>query len=272
MPPNANLNELKDLKLDVLIPFQNHSGQTYEGERLQQLADSIKREGLITPIIVRPTDDDKYEIICGHNRVKAVKLLGYETIKADVRDPLSDTDALGLYFNSNLNQQSFSDWNYSQKIKAVQFYEGLIKDNPQQGKRTDLRTKKTESPDDPTCVQNEHKSGDESKRPKSRDKMAKRMGIATGTYSKFRRIIKLEDDLLTELITLLDARRLSFESVYKISGLKVDEMKAIMVHMKNNTGVKIDVDALKSLATESKKAKKTLAQNKIIKIFVSSDA
>lgn len=77
--------ENREIRIELLVPFKAYSGQTYEGERLQQMMDSIRRSGLITPIIVRPVDSGKYEIICGHNRVKAMEALGYDVIKADIK-------------------------------------------------------------------------------------------------------------------------------------------------------------------------------------------
>ena len=79
--------------LDALIPFTDHPFQIYEGERLEKLADSIKKIGLNTPITVRPIEDNVYQILCGHNRVEAVKLLEWNTISAIVRDGLSDEQA-----------------------------------------------------------------------------------------------------------------------------------------------------------------------------------
>jgi len=132
---------IKDVDIEKLVPFKLHSSQTYGGERLGQLMGSIEKSGLINPIIVRPIADGesmKYEIICGHNRTNAVRELGRETISAVVREGLSDEEAIELYYDSNLNQQSFADWNYTQKIEAVKYYDKRIKDISQQGKRNDL--------------------------------------------------------------------------------------------------------------------------------------
>ncbi len=60
------INEIKEIPIEALQPFKMHSGQTYEGERLQQMMDSIKRLGLMYPMLVRLIENGKYEIICGH--------------------------------------------------------------------------------------------------------------------------------------------------------------------------------------------------------------
>ncbi len=118
---NESSNELRKLSLEKLVPFSLCKGQTDQGDRLEQLKTSIEKNGLLSAIIVRPLDNGTYEIICGHNRVKAMKELGYTSILADIRGGLSDEEALGIYYDSNLNQQTFSDWNYTQKFKAIRY-------------------------------------------------------------------------------------------------------------------------------------------------------
>jgi len=198
---------IDEIRVEALIPFSLRPSPTYMGERLEQLMSSIERVGLMYPIIVRPTEDGKYEIICGHNRVEAAKALGYDVIRADIRNGLSDDEALGLFYDSNLNQQSFSDWNYSQKIEAVRYSEKLIRENSQQGRRTDIEKKRLEDAGDGTCVQGRQKSDENSKPSKTRDKMARRLGISTATLSKYRRIIRPPDDLVDSIAQLLDEKK-----------------------------------------------------------------
>ena len=59
-------SEIKEIRLEDTVPFRFHSELMYEGERLQQLMDNIENVGLMSPVIVRPTNNGKYEIICGH--------------------------------------------------------------------------------------------------------------------------------------------------------------------------------------------------------------
>lgn len=250
------MSEIKEVRIGDLIPFQLHSSQTYHGERLEQLASSINNVGLMTPIIVRPVEGGKYEIICGHNRTNAMRELGRDTISADVRENLSDDEALGLFYDSNLNQQSFSDWNYSQKIKAIQYTESLIKKNSQQGKRSDLLEKKDTTTDEETSVQGGHKSEEKSRRNTTRDRMARRMGIATATLSKYRSIIKLPDDLIEDLARLLDEKEITFEVAYRMSGLKPHNVEWLVKHVGRSSSMKIDLAKLKELCALSKEINK----------------
>lgn len=82
----------KEILIESLQPFRVHSGRTYEGERLLQFMRSIEKNGLLNPIIVRTVGNNLYEIICGHNRTKAMKALGRSTIMAEIRE-LSDEEA-----------------------------------------------------------------------------------------------------------------------------------------------------------------------------------
>lgn len=252
------LHEVREIKLDDLIPFHLYTTQVYQGDRLEQLVNSIEKVGLINPIIVRTIDNGKYEIICGHNRTRAMKELGCEIILADVWEELSDDDAIKMFYDSNLNQQSFSDWNYTQKIKAIQYIETLIKENSQQGKRSDLEEHTGEVVDEGTSVQCRHKSESSSRRITTRDRMSRRLGIATATLSKYRKIIKLPEELVDVLARLLDEKRITFEAAYRISGLDPYEVKILVGYIEKYPDEKIDMNKLKSLRPKSKDEEGTL--------------
>ena len=249
---NEILQETKEIRLDDLIPFQLRSSQPYQGARLEQLMSSIERLGLQSPITVRPINDGKYEIICGHNRVIAVRELGRDVILAKVYEGLSDDEALGLFYDTNLNQQSFSDWNYSQRIKAIQYTEMLIKKESQQGKRSDLVEKKDAVTDGETSAQSRHKSKTSSRRSTTRDRMARNMGIATATLSKYRSIIKLPDDLIEVLARLLDEKKITFEAAYRMSGLTEFEVRTLVDYIQKSPDEKIDIARLKALCIRRK--------------------
>jgi Predicted transcriptional regulators len=248
---NKIKDETKELKIEALVSFSMCPFQTYEDARLEQLMDSIERLGLMTPIIVRPVDNGKYEIICGHNRTKAMKALGYIVIRANVRYGLTDEEALKLFYESNLNQQSFSDWSYSQKIEAVKYCDKIIKETSQQGKRTDLEKEHIANSGNETCVQGRQKlERNIAKRSTSRDKMARRLGISTATLSKFRRIIKLPDDLISSLAQLLDEKKITFEAAYRISNMREVDIKLLMEGITKYPDRKLDLKKLKELPTK----------------------
>ncbi len=240
-------SEIKEILIDSLQPFGKHSGRTYEGGRLRLLMCSIEENGLFNPIIVRPVDQDKYEIISGHNRVKAMKELGHSTILAKIENDLTEDKALEIFYESNFNQQSFSDWNYAQRIEAVRYCEKKIKEYSQQGKRTDLGINKNVPVEGETSVQSRQKLEENSKQVTTRDKMARSLGISTATLSKYRRIIKLPDELLDSLVRLLDEKRITFEAAYVISNMRDIDIRFLIKGINKYPDRKLDLNTLKSL-------------------------
>lgn len=253
--------EIREIEIKDLIPFRNYTSQTYHGERLGQLMDSIERLGQMYPIIVRPVDNKKYEIICGHNRVKAMEALGRNEIRADVRYELSDDEAEELYYDSNLNQQTFSDWSYSERIKAVKYYEKVIRKNSQQGKRTDLEREKLKEENE-TYVQSRQKLSNDSKRGTTRDRMAHSLGISPATFSKYRRIIKISDNLLESIACLLDQKKMNFEVAYRISGWKEIDIKYFVECIDEFPDRKIDMYKFKELCVRRKEKELLLPLSK----------
>lgn len=255
---NKESSGIMEIRLQDLVPFSIQSSQTYQGERLAQLMDSIERVGLMHPIIVRPADDEKYEIICGHNRVKAMKELGRDMIQAEVRTGLSDDEAMELFYESNLNQQSFSDWSYSQKIEAVKYSERLIRESSHQGRRTDLEQKKSEAAGEGTSVYPGQMLFTMGRRKNTRDRMACRLGISTATLSKYRSIIKLLDDLIESLGRLLDQKKISFEVAYLMSRLERDKFEWLVGMIDERPYQEVDKGRLKEYCERRKDPKYSL--------------
>ncbi|MDR1090304.1 MAG: ParB N-terminal domain-containing protein [Prevotella sp.] len=257
--------EVKLLEIDKLDGYKNHPFATYEGERLDKFAESIDTIGLQNPIIVRPVGDGRYEIINGHNRVKAMRLLKKQHIDAIIKN-LSDAEAERVVIESNVNQQSFSEWKYSQQIKVIKLYSKYIKDNSKQGERNDINKKETE-----TCVQNEHESMSNKKRLKSRDKIANSLGISATVFERYRRIAKLNDDVIDNLGLMLDEKRLGFMSAFRLSKLKPEELAIVLTVLNGKPEVKLKGTNVKSLCDESEKTESTLSENRIEELLLSAN-
>ena len=113
------------LPISKLKPFSKHPFKLYENEKMLGLADSIKEQGVIVPILVRPINDEKYdyEIIAGHNRVHASRLAGMDEIPCNVRD-MDDESATIAMIDTNLQQRetilpSEKAWAYRYKLEAI---------------------------------------------------------------------------------------------------------------------------------------------------------
>ena len=97
-------NQIKQIPLDMLVPFHNHQFSLYDGERRDDMVESIRKNGVMTPIVCRPNPDgtDTYEILIGHNRWNCSKIAGLETIPAIIKEQLTEEEAQYLYDTADL--------------------------------------------------------------------------------------------------------------------------------------------------------------------------
>ena len=113
---------IKNINIDLLIPFENHPFKKRDGIEKEELADSVKENGLLQPIIVRPFSAGTYEIISGHRRVEACKELGIQTVPAIVRE-MSKDEAVIAMVDSNLQREhllpSEKAFAYKMKLEAM---------------------------------------------------------------------------------------------------------------------------------------------------------
>lgn len=252
----------KAIRIDELVPFKKDQEHTYEGDWVQQLTDCINKAGLMAPVVIRPVDGGKYEVVCGHNRVKALEMLGCENIHADIRNGLTDDEATELYYNNRVNQQPFSALCFSQRFEVVKYYVELIKKNSHQGKRTDLEDKTDRKAGKDTAetygqlVDNVnvskntcgHPVSKTSKRNTIRDEMASRIGISKTAFNMYRQIIKLPDNLLHPIARLLDEKKITFKAAYVISKMTNSDIEFLAGEIDKYTKVKLNLDILKGLA------------------------
>ncbi|MDR0414078.1 MAG: ParB/RepB/Spo0J family partition protein [Prevotellaceae bacterium] len=104
LPPAAVKSELiKEIPLSAIVPNPQQPRSKFDEETLEELADSIKALGVIQPITVRATSDDKYQIISGERRYRASRMLGLEDIPAYVREA-NDSDSLLMALIENIQR------------------------------------------------------------------------------------------------------------------------------------------------------------------------
>lgn len=110
----------RNLEVSSLKPYSKHFFKIYSDEKMEELIESIKDNGLMQPIITR--QNGKYnEILSGHNRVEAYKKIGYETIPAIFYVDMNDDEAEKFVIETNLNQRGWSDLSYYEKIEIVRY-------------------------------------------------------------------------------------------------------------------------------------------------------
>ena len=127
--------QVKQIPCNMLIPYHNHKFELYTGERLEDMVQSIKDNGVLIPIIVQPTDNGMYEILIGHNRWNASKLAGKENVPAIIKTELSEDEAEMYVIESNLMQRGFDNLKISEQAAVIAMRHSQMFS---QGKRNDI--------------------------------------------------------------------------------------------------------------------------------------
>lgn len=109
---------VQTLPIDLIVPFHEHPFKLYEGERLNDMVESIREHGILTPVIVQKTNKG-YEMLAGHNRMNAAKLAGFTEVPAIIKENLTEEEALVYVVETNVIQRSFSDLSVSERIAVL---------------------------------------------------------------------------------------------------------------------------------------------------------
>lgn len=123
-PPIGGIqaNIIMTAPIDSLIPYHDHKFKLYTGERLADMIQSIKTNGVLNPVIVRPsTEVGKYEILAGHNRCNAAKLAGLTTVPCIVKNGLTDDEAEAYVIETNLMQRGYNDMSVSEQAAVIAY-------------------------------------------------------------------------------------------------------------------------------------------------------
>lgn len=215
----AALSKIRDIPISEIDEFPDHPFKVLMDEDMEQLVESIKRNGVMTPATVRLKEDGRYELISGHRRKKACELAGLETLKCEVKD-LTRDEAIIIMVESNLQRSvilpSEKAFAYKMRLEAMK----------RQGERTDL----TSAP----MVQ----------KLTSREKIAEKSG---DSHEQVRRFIRLTE-LVPEILQMVDERQIAFRPAVEISYLAEEQQYTLLEAMSYN-------DATPSLAQAIKMKK-----------------
>ena len=193
------LPRIFDIPISEIDDFPDHPFKVKIDEDMDQLVQSIKERGIITPVTLRPKEDGRYEIVSGHRRKKACELAGLDTVKAEVRE-MSRDEAIILMVESNLQRSTIlpseKAFSYKMRLEAMN----------RQGQRTDL-----------TSVPVAQKST-------SREQLGKEVGES---QDQVRRYIRLTQ-LIQPLLDLVDEGRIAFRPAVELSYLKKEEQEDLL--------------------------------------------
>ena len=203
-------NTKKNISIDKLHPFENHPYKVQDNEEMVRLAESIKQNGVLSPIIVRPKENtaDEYEIISGHRRVMACRKAGITEVPALVVSLDRDAAAIVLV-DSNLHREHIlprgTAFAYTMNAEAL----------AHQGWRTDL-----------TSGQLVPKSDD--------NRTTAQIGADTGdSYKTVQRYIRLTN-LIPEILQYVDDGRISFTPAVELSYLNEQVQYDLLEQMELN--------------------------------------
>lgn len=199
------------IPVDEIHPFHDHPFRLYEGERLEDMVQSIREYGVLNTVIVRKTArGDK--MLAGHNRTNAAKIVGLTEIPAIVKTDLSDEDAYVYVIETNLLQRSFAELLPSEKAAVlVARYEKISS----QGERNDIR-QEIEALEE-TCGHDVHKSQ------KSRDGLGEEYGMTGRNIARYMRL----ERLIPEFKDAVDKGTLAMVAAVDLSYLNVKMQKLI---------------------------------------------
>ena len=205
------VNGIVSIPIEEIHPFHDHPFRLYEGDRLEDMVQSIREHGVLNPVIVRK-DARGYEMLAGHNRTNAAKIAGLTDVPAIVKTDLSDEDAYVYVIETNLLQRSFAELLPSEKAAVlVARYEKISS----QGKRNDIR-QEIETLEE-TCGHDVHKSQ------KSRDGLGEEYGMTGRNIARYMRL----DRLIPEFKDAVDKGTLAMVAAVDLSYLNVKMQKLI---------------------------------------------
>ena len=225
----ANLSKIRDIPLAEIDEFPDHPFKVLMDEDMEQLVDSIKRSGVMTPATVRMKEDGRYELISGHRRKKACELAGLETLKCEVKE-LTRDEAIIVMVESNLQRTTILP---SEKAFA---YKMRLEAMNRQGQRSDLTSV-------PVAQKSENKT--------SREKLGELVGES---QDQVRRFIRLTE-LVPEILQMVDERQIAFRPAVELSYLTEGQQYTLLEAMEYN-------DATPSLA-QAIKMKKFMQDGKL---------
>ena len=248
--------------IEKLVPLSKNPFDLYEGQRLEDLIESIQANGVLVPIIVRPADDADeglYEILAGHNRVEASKILELETVPAIIRDDLTDIEAMFVAIETNLIQRSFSDFSHSERAATIAIHYDGIKS---QGRRTDLinevelmlGVRVDEQPATSVAVL---------QKLDNRNRVGKDFGLSSFSVAQYLRIHKL----LPEHKRRLNSGAISLRAAVCLSHLSPEEQK-LVDEVLTTTRYRLSM----AEAEELRKARRPLTREVVYKIVDDSTA
>ena len=191
------LSKIRDIPLELIDDFPDHPFKVRDDEDMQQLVESIKERGVITPATVRQKEDGRYELVSGHRRKRASELAGFETLRCEVVD-LNRDEATILMVESNFQRSQILP---SEKAFAYKMRLDAMK------RQAGRPSKENSDPVGPNLIGT-----------RSNSLLAEKTGDST---SQIKRYVRLTN-LVPELLEFVDEGRIKMRPAVELSYLDED--------------------------------------------------
>ena len=226
----AKLSKIRDIPIAEIDEFPDHPFKVLMDEDMEQLVDSIRRNGVMTPATVRLKEDGRYELISGHRRKKACELAGLNTLKCEVKE-LTRDEAIIIMVESNLQRSTIlpseKAFAYKMRLEAMKRQAG----RPPKENASPMATNFSKGRSD------------------------EELGELVGeSKDQIRRFIRLTE-LVPEILQMVDDRQIAFRPAVEISYLSEEQQYTLLEAMQYN-------DATPSLA-QAIKMKKFMQDGKL---------
>ena len=226
-----------DIEVESIYPFENHPFKVVDDEKMEELVESIKANGVLTPVLVRPDDEGTYEMISGHRRLRAAKKAGLRKIPAIIKEMTNDEAVIAMV-DANVQREEILP---SEKAFAFKMKMDAIR---HQGKSTDE-----------TLFPEETKSY-------SGDIVGKSEGL---TRTQVYRYIRLTE-LIPKLLDMVDEKRLALAMAVEISYFNKNVQQWLYEYIKENGMIKQE----QIMELRPYREDKNMTQEQLINILVKS--
>ena len=226
-----------DIDVRAIYPFENHPFRVVDDEKMEELVESIKANGILTPVLVRPDDEGTYEMISGHRRLHAAKKAGLLKIPAIVKEMTND-DAVIAMVDANVQREEIlpSERAFSLKMKMDALNHS--------GKRTDLTLSHEET----------------------KFHSAEKIGEAEGLgRAQVHRYIRLTE-LIPKLLDMVDEKRLALSVAVELSYMNKNVQQWIYEFIRENGMIKQE----QLMELRKYRDDKNMTQEQLITILIGS--
>ena len=204
-----------EIEVERIRPFKDHPFKVQDDVKMQDLIESIRTNGILSPVLLRPVGFDRYEMVSGHRRMHAAEILGMERVPAIIRD-MTDDEAIVRMVDSNIQREellpSEKAFAYKMKMEAMK----------RQGYRSDLDI-------DGTSRQNGTRS-------RADWELSNQVGESARQVQRYIRLT----DLIPELLDYVDQKRIQFTVAVEISYIEQEIQRWLYAYIKDNGMVKLN--------------------------------